>query len=111
MLQTNHEHHYMRRYKIYLIDGQRSKPVIPLCPQRINYRNTWDTKIQRCSCPIYVNSICIKLMHISYMHCTYYVCSSWYAMNSSFAFWNFMEFFSNIFDLLVESTNMEPTDF
>ena len=50
-------------------------------------------------------------MHIACMQCTCYVYSSWYATNSSFAFWNFMEFFSNIFDLLlVESTNVEPAD-
>ena len=40
------------------------------------------------------------------MKCKLYV-NSWHAANSSFAFWNLLEFF---FRRLVESVNVEPLD-
>ena len=86
-----------------------------------------DAKIHRCSGPSY------KIAHLwddlKYMHppiyfnssldylqyliqCKCYVNCCWHVGNSSFAFWNFLEFFfSNIFNpWMVESTDGEPTD-
>ena len=47
----------------------------------------------------------LSLVYLSYLiQCKCYVNSCQYAANSSFAFWNFLELFKNIFDpWLIES--------
>ena len=54
----------------------------------------------------------LSYSNVSVIQCKCYVNSCWSLANSSFAFWNFLKFFFQIFFhlQLVESADMEPTD-